>query len=132
MSAPMNMPASIYTTTETFRLLPNPFDRANVRENSSHRASKITALDAGRNPHPLDYTERSMIPPMTKEEADRMILEATARARRVPPRFEVKPAIDWERLRPLCTGPIYEGFEEERLRGAPTAQYGIVACCTLR
>ena len=57
-----------------------------------------------------------MIEPITQEEADRIILEATALARRVPPRFEVKPAIDLERLRPLCTGPIYEGFEEDVTR----------------
>jgi len=57
-----------------------------------------------------------MIPPITKEEADAMILEATVRARRVVPRFEVKPAIDLERLRPLCTGPIYERFEEDVIR----------------
>ena len=54
-----------------------------------------------------------MIPPMTQEEADEMILEATARARRVPPRFEVKPPLDFEKLDALCTGPIYEGFEED-------------------
>lgn len=57
-----------------------------------------------------------MIAPITKEEADQMILDATARARRVAPSFEVKPAIDLERLRPLCTGPIYEGFEEDVIR----------------
>ena len=54
-----------------------------------------------------------MIAPMTQEEADQMILEATARARQVPPRFEVKPPINLARLRALRPGPIYEGFEED-------------------
>lgn len=58
-----------------------------------------------------------MIPPITQEEADEMILRATAKARAAPPpHMDVRPPIDLERLRPLCIGPIYEGFEEDMMR----------------
>jgi hypothetical protein len=57
-----------------------------------------------------------MIPNIPPEELERMIRRATERARRVRPNFKVAPPIDLEKLRPLCTGPTYERFEEDVIR----------------
>ena len=55
-----------------------------------------------------------MIPPMTKEEAEKYLAEVVARARLVPPRFDrIAPPIDLERLRALRPGKLYDGFEED-------------------
>jgi hypothetical protein len=56
-----------------------------------------------------------MIEPMTREEYERELRKIVAEARRkCPPRLErVAPPIDLARLRPLCKGPIYVGFEED-------------------
>lgn len=61
-----------------------------------------------------------MVEPMTLEEAERVVREVVADARRRYPhgRDRVAPPIDAARLRELCTGPICEGFEDdiERMR----------------
>ena len=56
-----------------------------------------------------------MIEPMTREEFAQELRKVVARARRMnPPRLErVAPPIDAARLSALCTGPIYEGFEDD-------------------
>jgi hypothetical protein len=56
-----------------------------------------------------------MIEPMTREEFERELRKIVADARRrCPPRLErVAPPIDAAKLKALCTGPIYEGFEED-------------------
>jgi hypothetical protein len=66
------------------------------------------------SPPIFEDKESTMIEPMTREEAEKMLREAVARARRNPPRLEnVAPPINVAELRKLCTGPIYEGFEED-------------------
>jgi len=56
-----------------------------------------------------------MIEPMTRDEYERELRKIVARARKAdPPRLErVAPPIDKAELLALCTGPIYEGFEED-------------------
>ena len=56
-----------------------------------------------------------MFEPMTREEAEKVLRDAIARARRMdPPRLErVAPPIDAAKLRALAPGPFYEGFLED-------------------
>jgi hypothetical protein len=56
-----------------------------------------------------------MIEPMTREEFAQELRKAVARARRMdPPQLNWStPPIDLAKLRPLCKGPIYVGFEED-------------------
>ena len=56
-----------------------------------------------------------MIEPMTREEYEAELRKIVAEARRkCPPRLDWStPPIDMAKLRPLCKGPIYVGFEDD-------------------
>ena len=55
-----------------------------------------------------------MIEPMTREEAERELRKAIARARMDPPRLgRIAPPIDAAKLKALAPGPLYEGFLED-------------------
>jgi hypothetical protein len=57
-----------------------------------------------------------MIEPMTREEADRLLREIVADARRRYPHGVVEhvaPPIDAAKLRALAPGPFYDGFLED-------------------
>jgi hypothetical protein len=88
----------------------------NIREKDDRGRRRIARFwRAGSSLAIFKDRESTMIEPMTREEYERELRKVVARARRIsPPRLEwVAPPIDLAKLRPLCKGPIYEGFDED-------------------